>query len=67
MADQDQAEKRLQLAKLRQEHGDYDAAIDAMSKTGVDRLRIQRMKKKKLVLRDRIAELEDLVLPDIIA
>lgn len=67
MADQDQAELRLSVARLRQEHEDYDAAINAMIQTGCEALRIQRMKKKKLVLKDRISKLEDQIIPDIIA
>ena len=67
MPDQEQAEQRLQLARLKQEHADFDAAIEAMIKTGCDALRIQRMKKKKLVIKDKITQLEDGTLPDIIA
>lgn len=67
MADQDQAEIRLMVARLRQEHEDYDAAINAMIQTGCDMLRIQRMKKKKLALKDKISKFEDQIIPDIIA
>lgn len=67
MSDQDQTELRLMAARLRQEHEDYDVAIDAMIKTGCEALRIQRMKKKKLILRDRISKIEDAIIPDIIA
>ena len=67
MADQDQAELRMSAAKLRQEHEDYDAAINAMISVGCDALRIQRMKKKKLAIKDRITALEDQIIPDIIA
>lgn len=67
MADQDQAEIRLTVARLRQEHEDFDVAINAMIETGCDMLRIQRMKKKKLVLKDKIQKLEDQIIPDIIA
>ena len=67
MADQDQAELRLAAARLRQEHEDYDAAINAMIQTGCEALKIQRMKKKKLVLKDKISKLEDQIIPDIIA
>ena len=66
-SDQDQAELRLQLAKLRQEHGDFDAAIGAMMKTGCNPLQIQRMKKKKLAIKDLIQKVEDQIIPDIIA
>lgn len=67
MADQDQAEVRLMVARYRQEHEDYDVAINAMIQTGCDVLRIQRMKKKKLAIKDRITSLEDQIIPDIIA
>ena len=67
MADQEQAELRLNAARLRQEHEDYDVAINAMIATGCDPLQIQRMKKKKLALKDRLSELEDRIIPDIIA
>jgi hypothetical protein len=67
MADQEQADVRLSLARLRQEHEDYDAAINAMITVGCDALRIQRMKKKKLSIKDKITALEDQIIPDIIA
>ena len=67
MADQEQAELRLNAARLRQEHEDYDAEINAMIATGCDALRIQRMKKKKLAIKDRLAQVEDQIIPDIIA
>ena len=67
MADQEQAEIRLTVARLRQEHEDFDAAINAMIQTGCDALRIQRMKKKKLVIKDRLSKLEDQIIPNIIA
>ena len=58
---------RLAVARLRQEHEDYDAAINAMIQIGCEALRIQRMKKKKLILKDTISRLEDQIIPDIIA
>lgn len=67
MADQEQADIRLALARLRQEHEDYDVAINAMIATGCDALRIQRMKKKKLGIKDKMTSLEDQIIPDIIA
>ena len=67
MSDQEQAEIRLEFARLKQEHADFDAAINAMIATGCDPLQIQRMKKKKLALKDRLTHLEDRVIPDIIA
>ena len=67
MADQEQADIRLALARLRQEHEDYDVAINAMIEVGAEALRVQRMKKKKLVIKDKMTQLEDQILPDIIA
>ena len=67
MADQEQADVRLSLARLRQEHEDYDTAITAMITVGCDALRVQRMKKKKLSIKDKITALEDQIIPDIIA
>ncbi|NRG17343.1 DUF465 domain-containing protein [Rhizobiales bacterium] len=59
---------RIELAKLRQEHRDLDMAIGVMADTGrCDALQLQRLKKKKLYLKDRIATLEDQLFPDIIA
>ncbi len=59
---------RRELAELRQEHRDLDAAIAIMAESGgADVVRVQRMKKRKLALKDRIARLEDRLLPDIIA
>lgn len=63
-----QLKLRSQLALLRQEHRDLDAAIDALMLSGrSDPLQLQRFKKKKLALKDKIAKLEDTLLPDIIA
>jgi hypothetical protein len=68
MTDQEEEELRRELLQLRQEHRDLDAAIAAMVETGsIDTIRIQRLKKRKLVLKDRMAEIEDRLLPDIIA
>ncbi len=59
---------RTELAQLRQEHRDLDMAIDALgSKPHLDTLQMQRLKKRKLILKDRISALEDRLLPDIIA
>jgi hypothetical protein len=68
MTEQEEEDLRRELLQLRQEHRDLDAAIAAMVETGdVDTIRIQRLKKRKLVLKDRIAAIEDRLLPDIIA
>jgi len=53
---------------LRQEHGDLEAAIEALQDApAVDQLQIARIKKRKLRLKDEISMLEDLLIPDIIA
>ncbi|KQZ29584.1 MAG: hypothetical protein BGO03_06695 [Mesorhizobium sp. 61-13] len=67
MSEQEQADIRLEFARLKQDHADFDAAINAMLETGCDPLQIQRMKKKKLALKDRLRSLEDRIIPDIIA
>ena len=56
------------LVMLRQEHRDLDAAISALADSApADQLQIQRLKKKKLSLKDRIISIEDQLTPDIIA
>ncbi|TPK58582.1 DUF465 domain-containing protein [Mesorhizobium sp. B2-4-19] len=67
MSDQEKADIRLEFSRLKQEHADFDAAINAMIATNCDPLQIQRMKKKKLALKDRLMKLEDKIIPDIIA
>ncbi len=59
---------RTRLALLKEEHRDLDSAILALTGQGVyDQLQIQRLKKRKLWLRDEIQRLEDMIVPDIIA
>jgi hypothetical protein len=68
MTQDDESELRAQLAQLRQEHRDLDAAIEALHNSpGSDLLQVQRLKKRKLHLRDRIIQIEDQLTPDIIA
>jgi hypothetical protein len=68
MTDEDERELETELARLQQEHRDLDAAIDALHQSPApDLLRLQRLKKRKLQLRDRIAFIEDQITPDIIA
>lgn len=62
----DEASRRLAI--LRVEHRDMDAAISALLQTAlVDQLQLARLKKRKLRLRDEIAQIEDGMIPDIIA
>lgn len=59
---------RIKLEVLRREHRDLDDAIDALQdRAAQDMLSLRRLKKQKLSLKDRIAQLEDRILPDIIA
>ena len=59
---------RVELGVFRAEHRDLDAAIRALQEVGgSDQLTVQRLKKKKLALKDRIANIEDRLTPDIIA
>ena len=64
----DERELGAQLARLQQEHRDLDAAIDALHQSPApDLLQLQRLKKRKLLLRDRVAFVEHQSTPDIIA
>ena len=65
-------ELRKRLETLRSEHRDLDAAIAALTEAGLrggntDQLQIARLKKRKLQLKDKIALIEDYLVPDIIA
>lgn len=65
---ENEADLNGQLARLRQEHRDLDVAISALQDApGSDILQIQRLKKRKLWLKDRISFIEDQMTPDIIA
>jgi hypothetical protein len=63
----DEVALRARLATLVQEHRDLDAAIEALTQTGSDQLALSRLKKRKLQLKDEIAEINTALLPDIIA
>lgn len=66
--EQERAAFVAEIERLRQEHRDLDAAIEALASVGaIDQLQIQRLKKRKLVLRDRLTFLDDQLTPDIIA
>ncbi len=68
LSEDERAEFSNEVERLRQEHRDLDAAIGALIAVGAnDRLQLQRLKKRKLALRDRISFLEDALTPDIIA
>ena len=66
MNDTDQIKSQLQGLQL--EHRDLDEVIDHLIETRpFDQLQIQRLKKRKLILKDQIIRLESQLLPDIIA
>ena len=66
MTDQDSLEK--QLAALRKEHRELDETIQGLvADSPYDPIELQRLKKRKLHLKDEIARLDSALLPDIIA
>ena len=68
LSQEETAELESELARLKQEHRDLDMAIEALERmVAGDQLQIQRLKKRKLILKDRISFLEDQLTPDIIA
>jgi hypothetical protein len=68
VSDVERQHLEAELHRLQIEHRDLDAAIAALEQLGsFDQLQIQRLKKRKLQLRDRLSEIFDLLTPDIIA
>lgn len=66
--DAEENDLRARLAAMRVEHQDLDAAVEALEgRPQPDQIRIARLKKKKLALRDEIVRIEDQLTPDIIA
>ncbi len=64
----DEDELREKLVELQSEHRDLDDIIDKMlAHQPVDFIQMQRLKKRKLILKDMIQKLESQLLPDIIA
>jgi hypothetical protein len=58
--------ERASLKELRVTHRDLDVAITELSRhPGADQLRVQRLKKQKLRLKDQIARLESALIPDL--
>ena len=55
------------LHELRSEHRDLDTVIARLSDSLTDQLQVQRLKKRKLKLKDEITRLESRLVPDIIA
>ena len=68
LSDEERAAIQAEIEKLRVEHRDLEAAVEALGSVGaVDQIQVQRLKKRKLLVRDRIVFLEDKLTPDIIA
>lgn len=68
MERRDERELREELVNMRAEHRRLDSEILALENNSTaDQLLIKRLKKKKLILKDRITATEDRLLPDIIA
>ena len=68
MERRDEREFRDELVSLRAQHRQLDCEIVALeADPSADQLLIKRLKKKKLALKDRITQIEDKLLPDIIA
>lgn len=68
LTEEEKAEIRLRLQALEVEHHDLDDVIDRLvGDPGQDQLQLQRLKKRKLLLKDQIQRLRTRLIPDIIA
>jgi hypothetical protein len=68
LSDEERDQLEREFMRLEQEHRDMDAAILALQQVGsTDQLQIQRLKKRKLQLKDRLINISDRLRPDIIA
>jgi hypothetical protein len=68
LTEEEKAQIRERLQALEVEHHDLDDVIDRLvGEPGLDRLRLQRLKKRKLMLKDQIQRLRTRLIPDIIA
>ena len=65
---EEQEDLQKALEELKTEHRDLDIVIQQLSDSApIDFLRLQRLKKRKLFLKDSISKIESMLLPDIIA
>ena len=68
LSEDEKTQIELRLHALEVEHHDLDDIIDRLAiDPGQDRLQLQRLKKRKLLLKDQIAKLRTRLIPDIIA
>lgn len=68
MSQADEEDMRIRLTALRQEHRDLDTVLEALLQSStVNTIEVQRLKKKKLAVKDKIARLVGASFPDIIA
>jgi hypothetical protein len=68
LTEEEKAQIRQRLQALEVEHHDLDDVIDRLvGEPGQDRLQLQRLKKRKLMLKDQIQRLRTRLIPDIIA
>ena len=68
LSEEERHKMEERLYELKQEHRDLDDAIDHLVATGTfEELKIKRLKKRKLQLKDDIARLENTLIPDILA
>ena len=59
-------ELRERLTELRVEHRDLDEAIERLAENvHIDQLRLRRLKKRKLMLKDAMARIESMLIPDL--
>ena len=66
--DLDSEALKAKLAALKTEHRDLDDVIARLAERApFDQLQVQRLKKRKLLLKDQISRIESELLPDIIA
>ncbi len=64
----DEYEIRAKMYELQQEHRDLDDAIIAVDRLSTfDQLQVQRLKKRKLIIKDQLSRMHDMLIPDIIA
>ena len=64
----DQEQLKAKLAELELEHRDLDAVINTlMGQTDFEQIKVGRLKKRKLALKDQITSLRGKLIPDIIA